>query len=116
VKRHAQTKSMKAPSLSLVPSSPGSRQHYIFQLYIAGASLNSMRAVERARHLCEKSLSDRYQLDIIDLCEFPALAKSENVIAIPTLIRKFPLPVIRMIGDMSDIRSLLQEEDRKDGQ
>lgn len=104
-----------APRLRLVHSATAKRQSYVFHLYIAGASPNSIRAVECVKRLCEEGLAGRYELNIIDLCQMPELAKRENVIAIPTLVRKFPLPVKRMIGDLSDTRCLLQEDDLKEG-
>jgi circadian clock protein KaiB len=107
---------MKAPPLRLVRSLPDTRQRYVFLLYVAGTSPNSVRAIASVKRLCKEDLNGRHQLDIIDLGQLPALAKSENVIAIPTLIRKYPLPIKKMIGDMSDTRSLLLEEDRKETQ
>jgi circadian clock protein KaiB len=105
--------SIKASSpLHLVHSAAAAHPYYVFHLYVAGTSPNSMNAIECVKRLCEGRLDGRCQLEIIDLYQFPALAKRENVIAIPTLVRKFPLPVKRMIGDMSDTRRLLLEDDR----
>ncbi|MDB5990023.1 MAG: thiol-disulfide isomerase [Herbaspirillum sp.] len=105
---------MRTPPLRLVHSLPDTRQCYVFLLYVAGTSPNSMRAIASIERLCKEALNGRYQLEIIDLAQLPALAKSENVIAIPTLIRKFPLPIKRIIGDLPDTRSLLLEEDREE--
>jgi circadian clock protein KaiB len=107
---------MKIKPLRLVQSTPVKRQYYVFHLYVAGTSPNSMRAIECVKRLCDELLDGRCDLDIIDLCQLPALAKSENVIAIPTLIRKFPLPIKKMIGDISDISCLLQEDERNEVQ
>ena len=104
-----------ASPLRLVHSAPAKRQSYVFHLYIAGASPNSIRAVECVKRLCEEGLAGRFELNIIDLCQMPELAKRENVIAIPTLVRKFPLPIKRIIGGLSDIRRLLQDHDLKEG-
>ena len=115
--RYVRTESMNPPPLRMVhaaTAAAAARQYYVFHLYIAGNAPNSMRAVECVKRLCEERLGERCRLHIIDLGRQAALAKSENIIAIPTLIRKFPLPVIRMIGDMSDTRSLLRDDDRRE--
>lgn len=100
-----------ASPLRLVYSAPAQRQHYAFHLYVVGMSAHSMRAMECVKRLCEGRLQGRVQLKIVDLLLQPSLAKEENVIAVPTLIRTFPLPVRRMIGDLSDVSALLQEVD-----
>jgi circadian clock protein KaiB len=115
--RDAHAKAMKTTPLRLVRKATvatEARQSYVFHLYIVGNGLNSMRAVECVKRLCAERLGGRSCLHIIDLGRQPALAKSENIVAIPTLIRKFPLPVVRMIGDMSDTRSLLRDDDRRE--
>ena len=95
----------------LVYSAPTPQQHYVFHLYVAGTSAHSMRAMECVKRLCEERLPGRVELKIVDLLLQPALAKEDSVIAIPTLIRRFPFPVRRMIGDLSDVSGLLQEVD-----
>ena len=100
-----------ASPMRLVYSASAQRQHYVFHLYVAGMSAHSIRATECVKRLCEERLQGRVQLKIVDLLLQPSLAKEENVIAVPTLIRMFPLPVRRMIGDLSDVSGLLQEVD-----
>jgi circadian clock protein KaiB len=78
---------------------PGER--YILRLYVAGMTSRSARAVENVRAFCEKHLEGRYDLQVIDVYQQPGLAKSEQLIAAPTLIKKLPLPLRRLIGDMS---------------
>ena len=73
--------------MRLVYSACATQQRYVFNLYIAGASAHSSRAIENITHLCEGRLNGRSQLKIIDLYLLPALAKEDNVIAVPTLIR-----------------------------
>ena len=75
---------------------------YILRLYVAGMTSRSARAVENVRHFCEKHLEGRYDLQVIDVYQQPALARSEQLIAAPTLIKKLPLPLRRLIGDMSN--------------
>jgi circadian clock protein KaiB len=80
---------------------------YTLRLFITGASPNSVRAVTNTKKLCEKYLPGRYELEIIDVYQQPAIAEQEQLIAIPMLIRKFPLPERRLIGDMSDPKKVL---------
>jgi circadian clock protein KaiB len=79
---------------------PGER--YILRLYVAGMTSRSARAVENVRAFCERHLEGRYDLQVIDVYQQPALARSEQLIAAPTLIKKLPLPLRRLIGDMSN--------------
>jgi len=80
---------------------------YTLRLFITGASPNSVHAVTNTKKLCEKYLPGRYELEIIDIYQQPAIAEQEQLIAIPMLIRKFPLPERRLIGDMSDPKKVL---------
>ncbi len=77
-------------------------ERYILKLYVAGMTSRSSRAVENVRTFCAKHLEGRYDLQVIDVYQQPALAKSEQLIAAPTLIKKLPLPLRRLIGDMSN--------------
>lgn len=77
-------------------------ERYILRLYVAGMTSRSARAVENVRAFCEKHLEGRYDLQVIDVYQQPALARSEQLVAAPTLIKKLPLPLRRLIGDMSD--------------
>ncbi len=75
---------------------------YVLRLYVAGSGLRSMHAVVNLRAICERYLKGSYQLEVIDLYQQPERAKSEQIIAIPTLVKELPLPVCRIIGDLSD--------------
>src|ERR1700748_187227 len=75
---------------------------YTLKLYVAGMPSRSSRAIANVRAFCEKHLEGRYDLQVIDVYQQPALAKSEQLIAAPTLIKKLPLPLRRLIGDMSN--------------
>ena len=75
---------------------------YILRLSISGASSRSALAIENLKKICEEYLQGRYELEVIDLFQHPVLAKDEQIIAAPTLIKKLPLPLRRIIGDMSD--------------
>ena len=83
-------------------------EKYILKLFIIGDQPNSARAVINIKTICEKHLKGRYELDIIDLYKQPDLALSEDIIAVPVLIKKFPLPEVKLIGDLSDTKSVLE--------
>ena len=83
-------------------SADESGERYILRLYVAGMTSRSCRAVQNVRTFCEKHLGGRYDLQIIDVYQQPALARAEQLKAAPTLIKKLPLPLRRLIGDMSN--------------
>ena len=80
---------------------------YVLRLFTTGATPNSMTAVINILQICEEYLQDRYDLQVIDVSQQPQLAIGEKIVAAPTLIKKFPLPVKRLIGDMSDTNRVL---------
>ena len=80
---------------------------YMLQLYITGLTAQSTRAISNIRKICEEHLEGRYELDVMDISQRPALAKDEQIIAAPTLIKKLPLPQRRFIGDMSQTERIL---------
>ena len=81
--------------------------HFVFQLYITGASPNSSRAITNLKKIFDKQLEKNYDMEIIDVYQHPVLAKRENIIALPLLIKRRPLPERRLIGDMSDTIKLM---------
>lgn len=82
-------------------------EKYILRLYVAGMTPKSVRAISNIKNICEEHLKGRYNLEVIDLYQAPQLAKGEQIIAVPTLIKKLPLPMRRLIGDMSGTERLL---------
>ena len=80
---------------------------YLLQLYITGATSQSARAIANIRKICEEHLEGRYELEVVDISQHPALAQGEQIIAAPTLIKRFPLPLRRFIGDMSQTARIL---------
>jgi circadian clock protein KaiB len=86
---------------------------YVLRLYITGMTPRSTKAIENVRKLCEEHLTGRYELDVIDIYQQPILAKGEQIIATPTLIKKLPLPLRKVIGDMSDSERFLVGIDLK---
>jgi circadian clock protein KaiB len=85
----------------------GSEEQYELRLYIAGQSPKCVRAIDNLRHVCEEHLSGRYRIEVIDLLEHPQLAHGDEIIAVPTLVRKLPEPIRRIIGDLSDTDKVL---------
>lgn len=83
------------------------KQTYVLRLYVTGASPASTRAIANLKRVCEERLKGRYRLDVIDIFQQPALAKDEQIIAAPTLIKELPPPLRRFIGDMSRLEGLL---------
>ena len=82
-------------------------EKYILRLYITGMPPRSTRAVENIRKLCEANLQGRYELEIIDIYQNPTLLQGEQIIAAPTLIKKLPLPLRRLVGDLSNEERVL---------
>lgn len=78
------------------------RGRFALKLYVSGMNPRSRRAIDNLQTLCQQHLAGRYSLEIIDIYEQPALAKAAQIVAIPTLIKKLPLPLRRVIGDLSD--------------
>lgn len=97
---------MKNQNTSTVRSD--SEETYILSLFITGMNPNSSSAITNIKAICEKYLKDRYELEIIDIYQQPDLALAEDLIAVPVLIKRFPLPESRMIGDLSDIEEVLR--------
>ena len=87
--------------------SESSKDKYILRLYITGTSSRSVQAITNLKKICEEYLEGRYDLEVIDLYQKPGLAKDEQIIAAPTLIKKLPLPFRRIIGDMSNKEKVL---------
>ena len=80
---------------------------YVLRLCVAGATPRSAAAIRNVTALCDKHLKGRYKLDIVDVYQRPILAVEEGILAVPTLVKKMPLPLRRLIGDMSDIERVL---------
>ncbi len=82
-------------------------EKYILKLYISGMTLRSTRAIENIRRICQEYLPNRCDLEIIDIFLHPSLAKEAQIIAAPTLIKKSPPPLRRMVGDLSGTEKVL---------
>ena len=82
-------------------------ENYILRLYVTGMTPQSVRATGNVKKICEEHLQGRYELEVIDLYQQPQLAAGEQILAAPTLIKKLPLPLRRIIGDMSRTERVL---------
>lgn len=80
---------------------------YRLRLFITGRTPHSIRALENLQEICETELSGRYEVEIIDVLENPAIANVDKILATPTLVRKLPEPVRKIIGDLSDREKVL---------
>jgi circadian clock protein KaiB len=80
---------------------------YLLRLYISGQTPKSERAVHNIKGACEEHLKGRYDLEVIDIYERASLARDEQIVAVPTLIKRLPLPLQRLVGDMSNLRNVL---------
>lgn len=90
---------------------PGSEKSkpdiYILRLYVAGQTPKSMTAFANLKKLCEEHLSGKYKIEVIDLLKNPQLARGDQILAIPTLVRKLPQPLKKIIGDLSNTERVL---------
>ncbi len=77
------------------------------RLYVAGQTPNSMKALANLKKLCEEYLKSKYTIEVIDLCKTPQLAAGDQILAIPTLVRKLPEPIKKIIGDLSNTERVL---------
>ncbi len=81
--------------------------HYVLRLFVTGTTPKSARAISNIKAVCETNLDGQYDLEVIDIYQQPQLAKSEQIIAAPTLIKSLPLPLRKLIGNLSDTERVL---------
>jgi circadian clock protein KaiB len=82
---------------------PGTAEHWVLRLYVAGQTPKSVAALSNLKKMCEQHLAGKYQIEVVDLSKQPELARQDQIIAIPTLVRKLPYPIRRIIGDLSNM-------------
>lgn len=80
---------------------------FLLRLYVTGATMRSTRAVANLRQLCDEYLPDRYELEVVDIYQQPELAAREQLVALPTLVKRQPLPLRRLVGDLSNRQRVL---------
>ena len=105
----AQEKQKKVDMLKEVEKkvAQNKKSKYILSLYISGATNRSKTAIENIKKICEENLKNRYKLEIIDVFQQPEKLRSEQIIAVPTLIKRLPAPLRKFIGDLSDTDGVL---------
>ena len=85
----------------------GGAPRWSLTLYVSGASPRSAAALETVRRICDEELQGRYELEVIDILERPQLAEDEKILATPTVVKELPVPIRRIIGDLSDTERVL---------
>ena len=97
----------KTKKVSKPKTTAGAEHKFELRLYIAGNTAKSMAALANLRRYCEEHLYDRYVLEVVDLLVHPQLAAGDQILAIPTLVRKVPVPIRKIIGDLSNEEKVL---------
>ncbi|MGH9354425.1 MAG: circadian clock KaiB family protein [Terriglobia bacterium] len=105
--RHRSPKKAVTPVAGKSSEKEPQRQQVELRLYVAGQTPKSLAALNNLKKMCEAHLSGRYRIDIVDLAQSPHLAKSDGILAIPTLVRSLPTPVLKIVGDLSDAEQVL---------
>jgi circadian clock protein KaiB len=98
---------VKRPNGRLRPGEGRPAKLWQLRLYVAGQTPKSLTAFSNLIKICENHLKDRYRIEVIDLLEQPQLSKGDQILAVPTLVRKLPQPVRKIIGDLSDTERVL---------
>lgn len=105
--RHARKRRPGSVGRRVPASAHFRRSKYLLRLYISGSTLRSALAVENVKQVCEQHLKGRYDLEVIDIHEHVNLARDEQIVAVPTLIKRLPIPLRKLIGDLSDLDKVL---------
>lgn len=98
---------MEKPKQSTKPKSPRSKKAWELRLYVAGQTPKSLAAFANLKKICEEHLAGEYEIEVIDLLKEPQLASGDQILAIPTLVRKLPQPIRKIIGDLSNTERVL---------
>jgi circadian clock protein KaiB len=85
----------------------GDAEFFELRLYIAGQTSRSLAALANLKRICEEHLQGRYRIEVIDLLQHPQLARGDQILALPTLVRKLPEPIRKLVGDLSDTERAL---------
>lgn len=95
------------PLADLTPTSVADPDVWDLRLYVAGKTAKSLAAFENLNKLCEEHLPGKYRIEVVDLLVHPKLAAGDQIVAIPTLVRKLPEPIRKVIGDLSNVERTL---------
>ena len=85
----------------------GARQTWRLRLYVAGQTPKSIAALANLKRLCDSHLAGRYSIEVVDLLDKPHLARRDDIVVVPTLVRKLPPPIRKIIGDLSNVERVL---------
>jgi circadian clock protein KaiB len=91
----------------VLPGSNSRLEKYVLRLYVSGSTSKSALAIENIKRILEEHLKNRHDLEVIDIYQQPSLARDDQIVAVPTLIKRSPLPLRRLIGDLSDLKKVL---------
>ena len=91
----------------MMPVKKHIKKQWELRLYVAGQTARSVTAFSNLKKICEEHVKEQYSIEIIDLLKNPQLAKGDQIIAVPTLVRKLPVPVRKIIGDLSNTERVL---------
>ena len=92
---------------STLKRGPVRRAKYILRLYVTGSSARSLKAVQNLKKICDEHFPDDYDLEVIDIYENPEVAREEQIIAAPTLVKMLPTPLRKFVGDLSNTKKIL---------
>jgi len=105
--------SQSTQTMTVGSAAPEAEERWRLRLYVAGRSPKCVNALENLKRFCEEHMAGRYEIEVVDLLENPRLAKDDQIIAIPTLVRKLPAPLRKMVGDLSNTEKMLVGFDLK---
>lgn len=101
------SKKLRRPSNGQVSQAQDDATRWNLRLYVAGQTPRSLTAFKNLKDICEEYLKGKYHIEVIDLMENPTLARGDQILAIPTLVRKLPQPIRKIIGDLSNTERVL---------
>jgi circadian clock protein KaiB len=109
MKKKTSKRAVKKPSPSRARSvrREARPEKWHLRLYVAGQTARSLTAFSNLKQICEQHLVGRYEIEVIDLSKSPQLAQTDQIIALPTLVRKLPMPIRRIIGDLSNLERIM---------
>lgn len=99
--------SRRAPTVRKTPGERGAGAFYDLRLYVAGETSRSLAALANLREICDEHLKGRFRIQVIDLLKRPQLARGDQILALPTLVRRLPPPIRKLVGDLSDVERAL---------
>jgi circadian clock protein KaiB len=86
----------------------GPTERYVLKLYVTGATVRSLRAIANIKAVCEQHLKGRYRLEVVDVYRRPGLLRKDQIVAVPTLVKRLPVPLRLLVGDLSRTEQVLQ--------